>query len=96
MKYGRGGSWSLPLWDLKCDDEFGLGRILVGTTPPPSIGGDAPGWVWGFLTFYSLGKGWAWSNQCGLGRLGKIVSSSSSTLGEDFKNSSDDLKICRP
>ncbi len=25
--------------------------ILVGTTPPPSVGGDAPGWVWGFFNF---------------------------------------------
>jgi hypothetical protein len=28
MKYRRGGSWSLPLWDMKCDDEFGFGPIL--------------------------------------------------------------------
>jgi hypothetical protein len=48
------------------------------------------------LTFYSIGKGRARSNQCGSGPPGKIVSSSSSTLGVDFKNSSDDLKICSP
>jgi hypothetical protein len=98
MKYGRGGSWSLPLWDMKCDDAFGFGPILVGTTPPPSVGGDAPsqGGFGDFSIFYSLSEGQARSNQCGLGRPEKIVSSSSSNLGVDFKNSSDDLKICSP
>ena len=31
------------------DDEFGFGPNLFGLTPPPSVGGDARGWVWGFL-----------------------------------------------
>ena len=57
MKYERGGKATPPDMKMRQDDEFGFGPILFGSTPPPSVGGDAPGWVWGFLLFYSLDDG---------------------------------------
>ena len=51
MKYERGGGSLSPGYEMRQDDEFGFGPILFGSTPPPSVGGDAPG---GFGDFYFL------------------------------------------
>ena len=51
------GKATPPDMNMRQNDEFGFGPILFGSTPPPSVGGDAPGWVWGFLLFYSLDDG---------------------------------------
>jgi len=42
MKYERGGESHSPGYEMRQDDEFGFGPILFGSTPPPSVGGDAP------------------------------------------------------
>ena len=53
MKYERGIA-APPDMNKRQDDKFGFGPNLFGSAPPPSVGGDAPGWVWGFLLLYSL------------------------------------------
>ena len=56
MKYERGVA-APPDMNKRQDNEFGFGPNLFGSTPPPSVSGDAPGRVWGFLLFYSLDEG---------------------------------------
>ena len=81
MKYERGGESHSPGYEYETkNDEFGFGPILFGSTPPPSVGGDAPGWVWGFLLFYSLDDGRA-------GRIrGEIDSAENNELLQSSSN----------
>jgi hypothetical protein len=56
-----------------------------GSTPPPSIGGDAPGWVWGFFNVLFSRQGTGMVQLMWFGSPGKNSELLLSTLGLDFK-----------